>query len=61
MTGKKKKKGTQKIEKLRKFVFVHKAGQEEILALDRASADAKLTEKGFVLKKDITDVYEVRI
>ena len=54
------KKGTQKIEKMRKFVFVHKDGQEEIMALDRASADARFTEKGFT-RKDIADVYEVRI
>lgn len=53
------KKSTQKIEKLRKFVFVHKNGKEEILAASRPEADAKFSEKGFTTRV-ITDVYEVR-
>lgn len=59
----KRKKITRKLENVRKFIFVHRLGKEEIFAKSPVEAKGKayqvFIQKG-MQKKDITDFYEER-
>jgi predicted component of type VI protein secretion system len=63
--AKKERKPAAKLENIRKFVYVHKDGKEEVFASSRIAAKIQIEEilaqKGMSWKRDKKDFYEVRI